>query len=118
MQHFRNIRTLGRTKSQRLALLRSLSRSLIMHEGINTTVAKAKELRPFIERLITASKANTIASRRIVASRLGNDEETVKKLHDTIAPRYSTRAGGYTRITLLGQVSKRSAESARIELVT
>jgi large subunit ribosomal protein L17 len=117
MQHSRNIRQLGRNKAQRLALLRSLSRSLIEHEAITTTVAKAKELRPFVERLVTASKAGSVASRRIVASRLGNDEQSVKKLHDVLAVRYSARAGGYTRITLLGQIGKRAAESARIEFV-
>ena len=117
MRHHVKNRTLHRDKRQRTALLRSLARSLVMHEGINTTVAKAKELRPYIERLVTNSKKNTLASRRSIASILGNDVETVKKLHDTLATRYSARPGGYTRIVRLGRVGKRVGESARIEFV-
>lgn len=117
MRHHVKNRTLHRDKRQRTALLRSLARSLVMHEGINTTVAKAKELRPFIERLVTQSKKNTLASHRSIASELGNDKETVKKLHDTLATRYATRPGGYTRIVRLGRVGKRVGESARIEFV-
>lgn len=117
MRHHVKTRTLHRTRRQRTALLRSLARSLVLHEGITTTVAKAKELRPYIERLITTSKKNTVVSRRDVASRLGGAADAVKKLHDTIAPRYAKRQGGYTRITRLGRVGKRVGESARIELV-
>lgn len=117
MRHHKKKRTLGRTKRGRTALLRSLARSLVMHEAIATTVAKAKELRPFIERLVTASKKNTLASRRIVSARLGSPE-AVSKLHTTIAPRFASRAGGYTRIIKLGMVGKRVAESARIEFVS
>ena len=79
------------------ALLRSLARSLVLHEGITTTVAKAKELRPFVERLVTYGKKNTLASRRLAVSKLG-DKAAVKKLFDAIAPRYEGRAGGYTRV--------------------
>ena len=103
MRHHVNKRTLNRDRRQRTALLRSLARSLVLHEGITTTVAKAKELRPFVERLVTVSKKNAT---------------TVKKLHDTLAPRYAKRAGGYTRIVRLGRVGKRVGESARIEFVT
>ena len=117
MRHYSNKRTLSRNRKGRTALLRSLARSLVLQEGIVTTVAKAKELRPFIERLVTASKQNTLASRRIVAQRLGAAPDAVAKLHDTIAPRYTTRAGGYTRITKLGKISKQATESARIEFV-
>lgn len=117
MRHHAAHRTLGRTKRQRTALLRSLARSLVLKEGIVTTVAKAKELRPFIERLITVSKGNTLATRRTVLSRMGNADEVVKKLHETIAPRYASRAGGYTRITKLGRTGARNTESARIEFV-
>ena len=77
--------------------MRSQARSLILHERISTTEAKAKELRPFVERLVTYSKKNTLASRRLAAARLG-DAEAVKKLFDAIGPRYESRAGGYTRI--------------------
>jgi large subunit ribosomal protein L17 len=97
--------------------LRSLARSLVLHEGITTTEAKAKELRPYVERLVTTSKKNTSVSRRAVSSRLGGSPETVKKLHDVLAPRYKGRAGGYTRITRLGRVGKRTGEAVRIEFV-
>jgi large subunit ribosomal protein L17 len=117
MKHHKAGRTLGRKKGQRTALLRSLTRSLVMKEGIVTTIAKAKELRPYVERLITASKANTPASQRLIASRLGFSPETVKKLHVTIAPRYASRNGGYTRIIRLGKIGKQATESARIEFV-
>jgi len=117
MRHHSNTRTLGRTKRGRTALLRGLAQSLVIEEGITTTLAKAKELRPYVERLVTASKANTLQSRRLVESRLGTKSPAIKKLHDTLAPRYSERAGGYTRIVKLGRVGKRVAEFARIEFV-
>ncbi len=96
--------------------MRSLARSLVLHEGITTTIAKAKELRPMIERLVTTSKINTVASRRTVAARI-NSAEATKKLHDTLAPRYKTRNGGYTRIVKLGRIGTRVGEQARIEFV-
>lgn len=117
MKHHVNKRTLNRDRRQRTALLRSLARSLVLQEGITTTVAKAKELRPFVERLVTTSKKNTIASRRDVSSRLGGAPEAVKKLHDTLAKRYEKRSGGYTRIVKLGRIGRRVGESARIEFV-
>ena len=101
----------------RVALLRSLARSLILQESITTTIAKAKEIRPYVEKLITHSKHNTLASRRHIEATLGGAADVVRKLHDTIGPRYATRPGGYTRITKLGKVGKRVLESARIELV-
>jgi large subunit ribosomal protein L17 len=116
MRHHVKNRTLNRDKKQRTALLRSLARSLILQEGITTTITKAKEVRPFVERLITASKKNTVASRRDVMTRL-NSVEATKKLHDTIAPRYEKRSGGYTRIVRLGRVGTRVHDAARIELV-
>ncbi|MDO8514097.1 MAG: 50S ribosomal protein L17 [bacterium] len=117
MRHHQKNRKFGRVKRQRTALLRSLARSLVLEEGITTTVAKAKELRPFIERLVSTSKKNSLASRRLIASRLGGDESVVKKLHDIFAERYAKRAGGYTRIVRLGRVGKRVMESARIEFI-
>lgn len=116
MRHHVAKRTLNRDKRQRTALMRSLARSLVLHEGITTTVAKAKELRPMIERLVTASKANTVASRRSVSARLASPE-AVRKLHDTLAPRFKNRAGGYTRIVKLGRIGTRVGEQARIEFV-
>ena len=116
MRHHKSTRTLHRTKRQRTALLRSLARSLVLQEGITTTVAKAKELRPFVERLVTSSKLGTVASRRLVTARLGSPE-AVKKLHEDLAKRYKSRSGGYTRIIRLGRVGKRVGEAARIEFV-
>ncbi len=116
MRHHVATRTLNRDKRQRTALMRSLMRSLVLHEGITTTIAKAKELRPMIERLVTVSKENTLASRRTVAARI-NSPEAMKKLHDTLAPRYQDRKGGYTRIVKLGRIGTRVGEQARIEFV-
>lgn len=117
MRHHVNKRTLNRDRRQRTALLRSLARSLVLREGITTTVAKAKELRPFVEKLVTASKKNTIGSRRDVRAILGGADDVVKKLHTDLAKRYEKRAGGYTRIVKLGRVGKRVGEAARIEFV-
>ena len=117
MMHHSKNRTLGRKKGQRVALLRSLARSLVLDEGITTTVARAKELRPFVERMVTTAKKNSLASRRIIDTRMGGSREVMKKLHDVYAPRYAKRSGGYTRITLLGRIGKRVIEAARIEFV-
>jgi len=116
MRHGDKNRKLGREKGQRVALLRSLARSLVLHEGITTTTAKAKALRPYVERLITMSKKGTIASRRLIGSRLGAPD-VVRKLYETLAPRYEKRIGGYTRITRLGKTGKRAADTSRIELL-
>lgn len=117
MRHHRKGRTLGRKRGQRTALLRSLARSLVLQEGITTTIARAKELRPYIERLITSSKKNSLASRRFVADRLGGASDVSAKLHGELRERFAKRAGGYTRIVRLGRVGKRNIESARIEFV-
>jgi large subunit ribosomal protein L17 len=97
MAYTRKPRIFNRPGNQRRALLRSLARSLVIHERIATTEAKAKELRPFVERLVTYGKKNTLASRRLAVAKLG-DKAAVKKLFDAIAPRYAERAGGYTRV--------------------
>lgn len=97
MRHHSNTRKFGREKTQRQALMRSLARNLIRDSRIETTAAKAKELRPFIEKLITRAKVDTVAGRRIINSRIQGSTET-KKLFDTIAPKYKSRNGGYTRI--------------------
>ncbi|MBA3789085.1 50S ribosomal protein L17 [Patescibacteria group bacterium] len=98
MRHQHKGRSFNRPKNQRSALLRSLARSLIIHERISTTEAKAKELRPFIEKLVSHGRVDSVANRRLVSSRLGNDDEAVKKVFATISPRYATRPGGYVRI--------------------
>jgi large subunit ribosomal protein L17 len=105
MAHTRVPRHFNRPTNQRRALLRSLARSLVMHEQISTTEAKAKELRPYIEKLITYGKKNTLATRRLAIAKLG-DQAAVKKLFSSIAPRYTERAGGYTRVV------KRSARGS------
>jgi large subunit ribosomal protein L17 len=87
----------GRTIGARRALLKAQARSLILEERISTTEAKAKALRPFVERLVSYAKTNTLSSRRLAKSRLG-DDEAVKKLFEAIGPRYAERAGGYTRV--------------------
>lgn len=112
MRHRKAGRKLGRNASHRLALMRNLTRSLIEHERIITTVEKAKELRPFVEKIITLAKKGTLHARRLVLARLGplakaefhDDKEqptgdwALKKLFKEIGPRFATRPGGYTRI--------------------
>lgn len=116
MRHGNKNRTLGRVRSQRTALLRGLAVSLIRDGKIKTTEAKAKELRPFAERLITYAKKGTVASRRQAASALGEPKaETIKKLFDEIAPKYKDRNGGYTRVIKMGQTGGR--DEAVIEYV-
>jgi large subunit ribosomal protein L17 len=97
MRHHNSVRKFGREKTQRHALMRSLARNLVRDELIRTTEAKAKELRPFIEKLVTKAKVNTVASRRMISTRIQGAPE-VKKLFDVIAPKYKDRKGGYTRI--------------------
>lgn len=101
--------TFHRERKERRALMRSLARSLILEERISTTEAKAKALRPFVERLVTYAKKNTLASRRLTKSRIG-DDVAVKKLFSTIGPRYASRTGGYIRIV---KRTKRGSNDAR-----
>ena len=106
MRHANNKRTLGRSRSQRTALVRGLAVSLIRDGQIKTTLAKAKELQPNIERLITHAKSDTVQSRRLVATRLGEPTTTVlNKLFKDIAPKFAERNGGYTRVVKLGRTS-------------
>jgi len=98
MAFTKKAQTFHRETNQRAALIRSLARSLVLEERISTTEAKAKALRPFVERLVTYAKTNTLASRRLAISRI-HDKEAVKKLFGTIGPRYADRKGGYTRVT-------------------
>ena len=114
MRHYNRNRKLGRVKRQRSALIRSLARSLVLSEAIVTTVAKAKELRPFVENLVTKSKEST--GSRLISKRLTNSEEVREKLRK-LARRFAKRAGGYTRIVRLGRIGKRVGEMARIEFV-
>lgn len=117
MRHHNQNRTFGRPRNQRTALLRGLAISLIEHESIKTTEAKAKELRPYVEKLITKGKNDTVASRRLVASTLGEPKDAVmKKIFSDLAKRYAERKGGYTRIIKLGE-TKAGRTEACIELV-
>ncbi|KKW45079.1 50S ribosomal protein L17 [Candidatus Kaiserbacteria bacterium RIFCSPLOWO2_02_FULL_55_12] len=109
MAYTKKAKTFHRESGQRRALLKSLARSLVLEERISTTEAKAKALRPFIERLVTYAKKNTLASRRLAVTRL-QDKEAVKKLFGTIGPRYAKRAGGYTRVV---KRTKRGSNDAR-----
>ena len=114
MRHQKSGRKLNRNATHRRAMFRSLTISLVEHESITTTVAKAKELRGFIERLITlgkrallseaeGDKPQAIAYRRMAVARMGNNKTTVKKIFDTLAPRYKDRLGGYTRVLKLSK---------------
>lgn len=125
MRHNVAHRKLGRVTEHRLALLRNQAIALLQHERIETTVPKAKELRPFVERLITIAKrgvasgdanGRALHARRLVLAELP-DRAVVGKLFDTIAPRFAERAGGYTRILRVGFRRGDAAEVAQIELV-
>ena len=116
MRHRKAGRQLRRTSEQKLALMRNLASSLIEHGAIETTEAKAKELRPFVEKLITKAKAGTLHARRL-AGRHIQKRQTADKLFHEIGPRYATRPGGYTRILKTGHRKGDGAEMARIELI-
>jgi large subunit ribosomal protein L17 len=125
MRHNVAHRKLGRVTEHRLALLRNQAIALLRHEKIETTMPKAKELRPFVERLITIARrgvaaaepnGKTLHARRMVLSELP-DQEVVSKLFETLAPRFAERPGGYTRILRVGFRRGDSAEVAQIELV-
>ncbi len=116
MRHRKSFNHLGRNSSHRKAMLSNMATSLIMHKRINTTLAKAKELRSYVEPLITSSKEDTTHSRRTVFSLL-QDKEAVTELFREISPKVADRPGGYTRIIKLGRRLGDSADMAMIELV-
>ena len=116
MKHNIKHRKLNRTSSHRKALLMNMSNALIKHEQITTTLPKAKELRPFIEKVVTLGKKGDLSSRRKAMSIL-QDEKMTKKIFDTLAGRYSDRNGGYTRIIKLGNRYGDNAPTAVIEFV-
>ncbi len=115
MRHRNKGRTLSRTASHKKATMRNMATSLFRHERIETTTAKAKELRPFAERLITLGKRGDLHARRL-AGRLIADRQVLGKLFDDIGPRFTERPGGYTRILKLGNRRGDAAEMALIEL--
>ncbi|MBW8754012.1 MAG: 50S ribosomal protein L17 [Sphingomonadales bacterium] len=116
MRHKVGGRKLQRTSSHRKALLRNMAASLIKHEQITTTTAKARELRPYVEKLITLAKHGGLSNRRLAHARLLDDTQLVK-LFDELAARYASRAGGYTRIIKAGYRASDAAPIAVIELV-
>lgn len=126
MRHRVAHRKLGRVTEHRIAMLRNQATSLLRHEHLTTTVPRAKELRPFVERLITIAKRGTadgvttgikaLNARRLVLHDV-QDREVVSKLFDTLAPRFQGRPGGYTRLLRLGYRKGDSAEIAQVELV-
>lgn len=117
MRHHNNKRKFGRSKNGKKALINSLALSLILREKIKTTLPKAKELRPFVEKLVTKAKRNDLASKRLVSSMLFNRKKEMKKLFENIAPKYKEKSGGYIRIFKLGVRKSDGAEMALIEFV-
>jgi large subunit ribosomal protein L17 len=116
MRHRKAGRQLRRTSEQKLALMRNLATSLIEHGAIETTEAKAKELRPFVERLITKARSGTLHDRRL-AMRHIQKREAADKLFQQLGPRFASRPGGYTRILKTRHRKGDGAELARLELV-
>ena len=116
MRHRKSGRQLNRNSSHRKAMFKNMANSLIEHEVIRTTVPKAKELRRFIEPLITASKEDSVSKRRLIFARL-RDRDSVTKLFNNLADRYKERPGGYTRILKCGFRTGDAAPMAYVELV-
>jgi large subunit ribosomal protein L17 len=117
MRHQRNRHKLSRDAAHRKALLANLCKELIEHERIETTVAKAKAVKPDVEKLITLARRGDLHARRQALSTLGQDKFVVYKLFEEIAPRYMERPGGYTRILKLGPRKSDATEMALLELV-
>ncbi|MFP5329886.1 MAG: 50S ribosomal protein L17 [Alphaproteobacteria bacterium] len=116
MRHKVGHRKLQRTSSHRAALLRNLAAALIKHEQITTTTAKAKELRPYVEKLVTLAKKGGLSNRRLAHARI-MDETQERKLFEVLGPRYADRNGGYTRIIKAGIRASDAAPIAVIEFV-
>ena len=116
MRHRVGGRKLQRTSAHRIALFRNMSAALIKHEQITTTLAKAKELRPYVEKLVTLAKKGGLSNRRLAHARLLDDVQLVK-LFEVIGTRYADRNGGYTRIIKAGPRQSDAAEMAIIEFV-
>jgi ribosomal protein L17 len=116
MRHGNALRKLNRTHAHRKAMFANMAAALIKHEQIKTTLPKAKELRPIVERLVTLSKRGDLHARRLVASRL-RDRDMTRKLFDVLGPRYEERPGGYIRIMKAGFRYGDNAPMAVIEFV-
>ena len=116
MRHRKAGRKLNRNSPQRKALKKSLAISIIEHESVNTTLAKAKEIRGFLEPLVTLAKENTVANQRLAFARL-QSKEAVAKLFDELGPRYKERPGGYLRVIKRGFRPGDKAPAAQIEFI-
>jgi large subunit ribosomal protein L17 len=116
MRHQKAGRKFGRNSAQRRAMLRQLAISMILHERITTTEAKAKEMRPIVEKLVTIARQDTPAHRKLIMSKIDHDLATAK-LFEVIAPRFESTPGGYTRIARLGTRRGDAAPLALIEFV-
>ncbi len=110
-------RQFGRNTNQRKQLLRGLAISLILHERVTTTEAKAKTIRPLVEKLVTMAREDTEHHRRLIAAKLGNNDVATRKLFESIGPRFDGQPGGYTRIYKLGIRKGDAAPLAMIEFV-
>ena len=116
MRHKMGGRKLNRTSAHRIALLRNMAAALVKHEQITTTLPKARELRPYVEKLITLAKHGGLSNRRLAHARMLDDAQLVK-LFDVLAARYADRAGGYTRVIKAGIRAGDASPMAVIELV-
>lgn len=117
MRHSQKNRKFGRVKKVRTALVRSLANNLIQKEKITTTEAKAKEIRPFVEKIITKAKKDTLTNRRLVIEGIGQNKKSVQKLFAELGPRFSERRGGYLRIVKLAPRISDGSQMAIIEFV-
>ncbi len=117
MKHHKSFRKFGREKNERKAFVRSLMINLIRHGRIETTLARAKEIRPFVEKLVTLAKEDSVSRRRLVAARLINQADETVKLFTEYAPKYKAVTGGYIRILKLPRRISDGAEKAIIEFV-
>src|SRR3989338_1958797 len=117
MRHHNVNRKFGRSKTQKRALLNSLAFNLLTRGKIKTTLPKAKELQPFVEKLITRAKKNDLATKRLLASKLSGKNRKIKKLYKIIAPKYIDKKGGYTRVLKLGTRKSDGAQMAIIEFI-
>lgn len=117
MRHGNNKRKFGRVRKVRNALIKTLALNLIVRGKIKTTLPKAKELRPFIEKMVTSAKKGDVATRRLIVSKLGGNTREVKKLFEVLAPKYKDTKGGYTRVLKLGLRKADGAPMAMIEFV-
>ena len=115
MRHHNQNRKFSRVRKVRKALLNGLARSLVLHQKIETTEAKAKELQPFVDKLVTKGKTNTVASRRLVSTKIG--PKATGEIFSKIAEKYEKRNGGYTRVTKLSRRLSDGSKMAIIEFV-